>query len=70
MKIAMFSFVCACYIFSDLIPLYNAKEWKTFWTYLIMVILAFSIWVMISMEVDIPSPAMLIRKAVTAIFNL
>ncbi|HOJ11411.1 MAG TPA: hypothetical protein PK733_12590 [Clostridiales bacterium] len=70
MKIVIFSFVCAYYIFTDLIPIYNAKQRKIFWSYLAMISIAYCINLLVSMDVKIPSPAMLIRKAVTAIFKL
>lgn len=70
MMIAMFSLVCAYYIVADLIPLYNAKQRKTFWIYLILIAFAYCLWLLVAMDVKLTSPSGLIRKAVTAVFRL
>ena len=69
MMIVMFSIICAYYILSDLLLIYNAKQTKAFRTYLIIMAFAYCIWVMVAMDVKITSPAVLIKKAVTAVFR-
>lgn len=70
MMIVMFSIVCAYYILSDLILIYNSKQRKVFWIYLAMMSFAYCIYLLAAMDIKIPSPSTFIRKAVTAVFGL
>ena len=70
MMIFMFSFVCAWYIFSDLVPLYQEKQWKVFWLDGALIALAFFIYFLDAIHGPTPNISLLIRRAVTAVFGL
>lgn len=61
--------IIAAFSFNDLVPIYRNKQWKVFWTYIaIMAILVFA-GALIRLNVDIPSPAVPLKKLVTIIFG-
>lgn len=58
------------FIFVDLIPIYKSKNHKLFLVYATMLVISYTIRVLISIDIKIPSPANPIKKAVISIFNL
>lgn len=58
------------FVLTDIIPLYQDKHWKLFWTYSILLLVSYVITFMIAFEIKIPSPAIPLKKAVTTIFGL
>ncbi len=67
--IIIYSFFYIFFVFTDLIPLFQKKIWKLFWTYLILLMISFIFVFMISFDIKIPSPAEPIRRAVSSIFG-
>ncbi|EPR09612.1 hypothetical protein [Ruminiclostridium papyrosolvens] len=51
------------------IPLYKKKLWSDFWVNSILGVLSFTIAVLISFNVKIPSPAKPIANLITSIFG-
>lgn len=68
--ILLCSFVYAFFVFTDLIPLYQNKLWKSFWTYAALLLTSYILLFLIVLEIRIPSPVVPIKKAVCAIFGL
>lgn len=68
--IIFYSFLYVLFIFVDLVPIYRDKKWKLFWVYSIITVVSYIMIILISVDVKIPSPAPIIKKAVTSIFNL
>ncbi len=68
--ILLYTLAYIFFVFIDLIPLYQSKCWKLFWTYSILMTVSYIIIFLIVLEVKIPSPAVPIKKAVSAIFGL
>lgn len=58
------------FVFTELIPLYQNKYLKLFWVYSTLMMVSLAITLMIALEIKIPSPAVPIKKAVSAIFGL
>jgi hypothetical protein len=54
----------------EFIPLYKQKLWKDFWTNAALWTLSFSIAAMISLGIDIPSPAKPIKKVIESIIGV
>lgn len=70
MLIVAFFFISAYYVSSDLIPIYQEKQWKTFWIYSAMITLALFFTILVAMDVPIPSPSIPIKKIIYSIFGL
>lgn len=68
--ISFFSFLYVLFIFTDLVPIYRDKKWKLFYIYSIITAISYIMIILIGFDVNIPSPAPIIKKAVTSIFNL
>lgn len=68
--IFIYSFIYIFFIIIDLIPLYQNKRWKSFWAYSSLLLISYTILLLIVLDVKIPSPAVPIKNAITAIFGL
>ncbi|QNU65973.1 hypothetical protein EHE19_013900 [Ruminiclostridium herbifermentans] len=60
----------ALFIIFELLPLFREKKWKAFWTYLILISLAYINEVLINFGIKLPSPSTPIAKILTFIFRL
>lgn len=58
------------FIIFDLLPIYEQKQQKAFWVYVILNAFAFIIFIFIALDIKLPSPAMPIKKVVSSIFGL
>lgn len=56
-------------IIFDLKPLYQQKLWRDFWANGILFAISFTIALLISLKVTIPSPEEPIRQFITSIFG-
>lgn len=56
-------------IIYDLRPLYKQKLWKDFWANLILGTLSFTIAILLSLNIKIPSPEKPIREFIVSIFG-
>lgn len=54
----------------DLIPTYHSKQWGAFWAYSVIMVFALTLTICISLDVRLPSPAVTLKKAITAIFGI
>ncbi len=68
--IIIYSLVYIFFVITDLIPLFQEKLRKLFWTYLVLFILSYTLVFMVSFDIKIPSPAVSIKKAVSSILGL
>lgn len=68
--IFIYSFIYIFFITIDLIPLYQDKKWKSFWAYSLLVLLSYTVLCLMVLGVTIPSPAVAIKNAITALFGL
>lgn len=53
----------------EFIPLYKQKLWRDFWANTVIGIFSFTIAVLLSLDVKIPSPIKLIQEFITTIFG-
>lgn len=53
----------------ELKPLYKEKLWRDFWTNAVIGIFSFTIAILLSFDVKIPSPVKPIREFITTIFG-
>jgi len=53
----------------EFIPLYKQKLWRDFWVNIVLLIFSFSIAMLLSFGVKIPSPANPIKDAITSIIG-
>lgn len=53
----------------EFIPLYKQKLWKDFWINAVLFTLSFTMIILISLDVKIPSPEKPIREFITSIFG-
>lgn len=53
----------------EFLPLYKQKLWRDFWTNAVLTLLSFTIAVLLSLGVKIPSPEAPIREFITSIFG-
>ena len=68
----MFILVIIVYFFLaifEFMPLYKKKLWSDFWTNTILGIFSFTIAILLSMDVNFPSPVTPIRDLITSIFG-
>ena len=68
----MFILVIMVYFFLsvfEFMPLYKKKLWSDFWTNTILGIVSFTIAILLSIDVNFPSPATPIRDLITSIFG-
>lgn len=68
----MFILVILCYsvlIIYELIPLYKQKLWQDFWANVILGTLSFTLAILISLNIKIPSPEKPIRELIVSIFG-
>lgn len=56
-------------VFYEFIPLYKQKLWSDFWVNAILGIFSFTIALLLSLGVNIPSPAKPIQELITSIFG-
>jgi hypothetical protein len=69
MQIFIILFVITAFAFHDLVPVYRNRQWKVFGTYVSIMALIVFVEILISLNVDIPSPAVLLAKWVTLVFR-
>lgn len=68
----MFVLVLIAYtilVIFEFIPLYKQKLWRDFWVNIVLLIFSFSIAMLLSFGVKIPSPANPIKDAITSIIG-
>lgn len=53
----------------EFIPLYKQKFWRDVWANAIIGIISFSMAILLSLEVKIPSPAIPIEKLITSVLG-
>ncbi len=58
------------FVIIDLIPMYQNKEWISFFLSVSLLVIALILVVLIDLKVKIPSPSDYIEKIVTFIFGL
>lgn len=58
------------FIVFDLLPIYEQKQQKVFWVYIIINASAFIIFILIALGIKLPSPAIPIKILVSSIFGL
>lgn len=58
------------YILVDLIPVYRDKQWGVFWFYSAAMAFVLFIAICISQDIKLPSPAITLKKVISAIFGL
>lgn len=68
--IILFSLFYIIFVFTDLPFIFRNKNRKLFWIYLIITLISYLMVVLIGMDVEIPSPAPVIKKIVISVFNL
>lgn len=61
--------IIAAFAFNDLVPIYRNRQWKVFWTYVAIMALHIFVGALIRLNVDIPSPAVPLKKLATIIFG-
>ena len=61
--------LCLVLVFADLKPRYRQDK-KVFWVYTGFLAAAFFLWVLIGLDVKVPSPAEPIRSALLALFGI
>ncbi len=54
----------------EFVPLYKQKLWKDFWTNAVLWTLSFSVAILLSMGVEIPSPAKPIQRAIESFIGV
>lgn len=59
---------CALFIF-EFVPLYKQKLWRDFLVNALLAFLSFTMAILISLDVKIPSPEEPIREVITSIFG-
>lgn len=62
--------VCTIFIFLDLIPLFREKKWLEGWIYISAIAFVLILSLLIALGIDIPSPVIPIKKAVSAIWRI
>lgn len=70
MLILLCTLVYIFFVFTDLIPLYNNKSNKLFWTYSTLLLASYFLLLLLVNKIKIPSPAEPIKNAVIGIFDL
>jgi len=68
--VVIFTIACIIYIINDIVPIFQKKEWKLFWTYIVVMGFAYVLAVMIAFGIKIPSPAGPLKMIVTMIFRI
>lgn len=53
----------------EFVPLFKQKLWKDFWTNAILGVFSFTIAMLLSFNIKIPSPEQPIRELITSIFG-
>ncbi len=56
-------------VFYEFIPLYKQKLWRDFWANTVIGFFSFTIAILLSLEVKIPSPVRPIRELIISIFG-
>jgi hypothetical protein len=69
MQIITNLFLIAAFTFHDLVPVYRNRQWKVFGTYVAIMVLVVFVQLLISLNVDIPSPPKLLSKLVTFVIG-
>lgn len=64
----IFSIIYLYFIFNDLVPIYEKKNWTLFWSYTSFTILSYFLFLLLAFEVNIPSPSIPIKNLVNTIF--
>jgi hypothetical protein len=70
MNIIFLLLVIPAFAINDLVPVYRNRQMKVFWTYAAIMALFVFAAVLISLNIDIPSPVVPINKMVTFIFGV
>lgn len=70
MLLVMITFACAFFVLTDLIPVYQNKQWKLFWVYSAMMALVYVLATFITLGIKLPSPAVPLRNLITEIFAI
>jgi len=70
MLILFFTAIYLFYVFHDIIPIYKAEKHRVFWGYVSMFAFSYIVFLLILLDVKLPSPAEPLRKAVTFIFGV
>jgi hypothetical protein len=70
MTIIILLLIIPIFAFNDLEPVYRNRQWKVFWTYAAIMTLLVFIAVLVTLDVEIPSPIAPINKLVALIFGL
>lgn len=69
--ISMCTIFTTLFIIFDLIPIYKRrKDLKVFWIYLIMILTAYIVHVLVTFDINVPSPADPLKKIVSYIWSL
>ncbi len=69
--ISLCTAIVSLFIIFDLVPIFEKrKDLKIFWLYLIMILTAYTVHVLSTLGVEIPSPAGPLKKIVSYIWGL
>lgn len=64
------SLVCTLFILIDLVTIYRNKQWWTFGVYSTMLVFVYVLTLLIASGIKIPSPAIPLKKIISAIYGL
>lgn len=63
------TFICLFFIFTDLVPIYQNRQWQLFWIYTAMMVLICVLSMLISLDINIPSPAVPLKRMISVVLD-
>ncbi|OAA87409.1 hypothetical protein WX45_03529 [Clostridium ljungdahlii DSM 13528] len=70
MLFVLYLFIITLFIIYDLIPVTNNRNWKVFIVYTTFILFSFVLDVLFVFHINVPSPAVPIKKIIEFIFKL
>lgn len=68
--IVIFSVIVTFFVIFDLIPIFQQKQFKAFWVYIILISFSYILSLLLVIDIKLPSPAEPLKKLVSLVFGL
>lgn len=68
--IVIFSVIVTFFVIFDLIPIFQQKQFKAFWVYIILISFSYILSLLLVIDIKLPSPAEPLKKLVSFVFGI
>lgn len=68
--IVIFSVIVTFFVIFDLIPIFQQKQFKAFWVYIVLISFSYVLSLLLVIDIKLPSPAEPLKKLVSFVFGL